>query len=180
MAEAGNARPNHRGFPVASSPIEPSAVIIPCSLVSLANARPLGSHARTWVRRHAPAGRVARRLHPGSNGLRTQWTPQWRRRAKQGSEHPGKSVNMFMGVDVADSETAGLDALYLGDGLGLNLLLADAAAHQVTQKFPTVVRNDEESHGSSSDGTSAGRRRGEPSTSTTWQPTARAGCAKAI
>ena len=38
---------------------------------------------------------------------------------------------MFVGVDVADGETAGLNTPYLGDGLGLNLLLADAAAQQI-------------------------------------------------
>ena len=50
------------------------------------------------------------------------------RRAEQGSKHTGKRVQMFVRVDVADGETTGLNSAYLGDGLGLNLLLANTAA----------------------------------------------------
>ena len=41
---------------------------------------------------------------------------------------------MLVRVDVADSEPARLNTLYLGNGLGLDLLFANTAAQQVTQK----------------------------------------------
>ncbi len=43
-------------------------------------------------------------------------------------------MDMFVRVDVADGDPAQLDTPYLGDSLGLDLLLANAAAHQVAKK----------------------------------------------
>ena len=87
---------------------------------------------------------------------------------------------MFVRVDVADSETARLNALYLGDGLGLNLLLADAAAQQITQKTSHRIAERKRLRTRVEQRRNfAGAQAGEPSTRTTWQPTASAGCAKA-
>ena len=106
--------------------------MIPCSLVSLENARSLGSHGmhlRPAPRAGGPGGAQA---PPWFERIADAVDPALARGAEQGSQHPGKCVHMFVRVDVADGETARLNAPYLGDGLGLNLLLADAAAQQIT------------------------------------------------
>src|ERR1700677_1767396 len=56
------------------------------------------------------------------------------RRTEQGSQRTRKRVDMFVRVDVADGDPARLDAPYLGDSLGLDFVLTNAAAHQVTKK----------------------------------------------
>ncbi len=143
MARSRERNTESSRLPVASRPIEPSAVIIPCSVVSLENARRLGSHG---MHLHAPQ----RAGGPGGSEAppRFEWIadaghPTVPRRAKQRSQHPGKRVNMFVGIDVAHGKTARLNPPYLGDGLGLNLLLADAAAQQIARKLPTVARKDD-------------------------------------
>jgi hypothetical protein len=55
-------------------------------------------------------------------------------RTEQGSQRTGKRMDMFVRVDVAYRDPAQLNAPYLGNCLGLDLLLADAASHQVTKK----------------------------------------------
>ncbi len=108
--------------------MEPSAVIISCSAVSLEN-------ARAWVRMACTCKRRSAAGRPGGFEAppRFEWIadtahPTMPRCPQQRSEHPGKGVDMFVGVDVADGESARLNPPYLGDGLGLDLLLADAAA----------------------------------------------------
>ena len=75
-----------------------------------------------------------------------------------------------------------MNALYLGDGLGLNLLLADAAAQQITQEsYPPYCGTKKIADGEDRAAKELhwGAGGGEPSTNTTWQPTASVGCAKA-
>ena len=107
---------------------------MPCSDVSLENDRRWVRMACTCIRRQRAAGPGGAQAPPWFEWIADAADPAVARGAEQGSEHPGKSVNMFVRVDVADGETARLNALYLGDGLGLNLLLADAAAQQITQE----------------------------------------------
>ena len=50
------------------------------------------------------------------------------RRPQQWSQYPGKRMDVFVGIDVADGKSARLNPPYLGDGLSLDLLFTDAAA----------------------------------------------------
>ena len=56
------------------------------------------------------------------------------RGAKKRSQHPGKSMQMFVGIDMADRETTGLNSSNLGDGFRLNFPPSDAAAQQIIDK----------------------------------------------
>ncbi len=143
---------------------------------------PLGSHGMHLRPAPSACGPGGPQAPPRLEGIAHAVHPAVLRGAEQGSQHAGKGVDMFVRVDVADGEAARLDALYLGDGLGLNLLLADAAAQQITQKTPH--RGTERWRSRSFAGRAAkalrrGGGSGEPSTRTTWQPTASAGWAKA-
>src|ERR1700733_554436 len=94
----------------------------------------LGSHGAHLRSTPRAAGPRSAQAPPGLEGVADAVDSAVARGPKQGSQHRGECVKMFVRVDVADGETARLNALYLGDGLGLNLLLADAAAQQITQE----------------------------------------------
>ena len=134
MARSRERNTESSRIPVASSPIEPSAVIIPCSMVSLENARRWVRIACTCIRRHGAGRPGGSQAPPRFERIADAAHPTVASGAQQGSQHPGKRMNVFVGVDVADGEATRLNAPYLGDGLGLNLLFADAAAQQISEK----------------------------------------------
>ena len=95
---------------------------------------PLGSHDVHLHAAHGAGGPGGFEAPPGFKWIADAAHPTLTRGAKQRRQHPGKSVNVFVGVDVAYGDTTRLNAPYLGDGLGLNLLLADAAAQQISKE----------------------------------------------